>query len=51
LVSQTFKIVEEVSRNLVQATKSKREDLNTVFNRKKQDAKLQDMITIELNKK
>lgn len=51
LVSQTFKIVEEVSRNLVQATKSQNEDLSAVFDIRKRDTMFQDMITIELNKK
>jgi hypothetical protein len=51
IVSQTFKIVEEISRNLVTATKSKKEDLSQVFNIRQRDSRFQDMITIELNKK
>jgi hypothetical protein len=38
LVNQTFKIVEDISRNLIQATKTKKEDLSTVFDRRKTDS-------------
>ena len=51
MVSQTFKIVEETSRNLIQATKSANEDLAKVLDVNKLDKKFQDMITVELNKK
>ena len=39
LVSQTYKIVEEISRNLVQATKSQNEDLTAVSEIRKRDAR------------
>jgi len=51
LVSLTFKIVEDTSRNLILATKSANEDLTRVMDVKKLDQKFQDMITVELNKK
>lgn len=51
LVSLTFKIVEDTSRNLVLATKAANEDLAKVLDVNKLDQKFQDMITVELNKK